>query len=278
MKNIKGIRPAISLKDGPFIELFRIEDIDDSLFNNYQRYDFYQLLWFTDVVGNKSYFIDFEEYPLKGNSVILLFPGQIDRLDVEGVKGFLFAIEETVFFDIGRRLNSDFLNGYYSSVFVSPDSFTKKNLETLTGLMLEEHERDKRLPLLRSYAEAFLYYISSLFEHTELYKRDISGHVIGSLMRLIDNNFIEQRETDFYANRLGVSQKRLNLLSIKGTGKTVKQHLQERLVLEIKKEIRLGDKNLKEIAFALNFSEPAYFTRFFKLHTGITPTQFKESG
>ncbi|MDL2256864.1 helix-turn-helix transcriptional regulator, partial [Bacteroidales bacterium OttesenSCG-928-I14] len=68
----------------------------------------------------------------------------------------------------------------------------------------------------------------------------------------------------------------LNKLSISGTGKTVKQHLQDRLLLEAKKEIRLNNKSLKEIAFDLGFNEAAYFSRFFKKQTSLSPLQFRK--
>lgn len=74
-----------------------------------------------------------------------------------------------------------------------------------------------------------------------------------------------------------MTNKKINEICIKGTGKTIKQHLQERLILEIKKEIRLRRKSLKEIAFDLGFNEPAYFTRFFKQHTTLTPKEFRDS-
>lgn len=125
--------------------------------------------------------------------------------------------------------------------------------------------------------EAFLFHVSALSDN-EYPVNNENVHLAGELMQLIDHHFIDQRETDFYADRLGVSNKKVNLISTKGTGKTVKQHIQERLVLEIKKEIRLGEKNFKEIAFELGFSEAAYFTRFFKQQTGMTPRRFKESG
>ena len=95
-------------------------------------------------------------------------------------------------------------------------------------------------------------------------------------MRLINDHFINERNTSFYAQQLGLTNKKLNLISLKHTGKTIKQLLLERLVLETKKEIYLGKKNLKEITFNLGFNAPSYFTRFFKKYTGITPTEFIE--
>lgn len=264
------------LKETPSIEIFRLEEMgDDTIFDNYQRYDFYQLLWFTQVEGDPTYFLDFDEYTLQENQIVLIFPGQIDKLDVAGKRGFLFAIHSDILFHINQRLNSDYLNGYFSNSFISLDPAAKRILSELNALMLEEYHAENRLPLMESYLAALLFHVSSLFEKSVGLKANTDSFV-AELMRLIDFNFVQERETDFYANRLNTSNKRVNELCKKGTGRTVKQHLQERLILEIKKEIRMGKKSLKEIAFDLGFNEAAYFTRFFKQHTSMTPTQFRD--
>ena len=142
-------------------------------------------------------------------------------------------------------------------------------------LITKESNTKNRVKLMKSYMEVFLFHLSSLFDNDEL-SENISDRTIVELLRLADSHFITERDTDFYATRLGLSNKRVNEIFVKGTGKTIKQYLHERLVLEMKKEIRLGTRSLKEIAFDLGFSEPAYFTRFFKLQTGMTPSEFKE--
>jgi len=265
------------LRENPFIEIFRLEElVDDVVFGNYQRYDFYQLIWFEKVGGDRSYFLDFKEYTLDDNQLLLIFPGQIDRMDPHDKEGYLFAIHNDILFSINQHINSHYLNGYFSNIFLSPDRKTKEALEKIRGLLFEEYHSRNRIMLMQIYMEALLFQIASLFEDTNVIvnKSDLQ---VAQLMRLIDDNFISQRETNFYAEQCGVSIKRVNEMSLKGTGKTVKQHLQERLILEIKKEIRLNRKSLKEIAFDLGFNEPAYFTRFFKLHTMMTPTDFRDS-
>lgn len=248
---------------------------DDTIFDNYQRYDFYQLLWFRKVEGDKTYFLDFNEYIIEDNQLILIFPGQIDKLDIQGKEGFSYAIHNDIFFSINQHLKSDYLNGYSANTFLSPDEKTKTILEQLNKLILEEYYADNRILLMQSYMEAFLFHIASLFEINETIKNK-SDFLISELMRLIDRNFITQRETEFYAEKFGMTSRTINEACKRGTGKTVKQHLQERLILEIKKEIRIRKKSLKEIAFELGFNEPAYFTRFFKQHTSLTPTQFRD--
>ncbi|MDL2296539.1 helix-turn-helix domain-containing protein [Bacteroidales bacterium OttesenSCG-928-B11] len=259
-----------------FIEIFRLEDIDETVFNNYQRYDFYQLIWFTKISGNDRYFLDFNEHLIYNNQIVLVFPGQIDKLDIEGNEGFLFAIHPDNFFRINQRMNSAYLNGYFSNIFISPDAETTELLEVFKDLLLQESNSLNRILLKEIYIEAFLFHIVDFFKKTDAYKNQVDFQ-IPQLMKLIDANFIHHRETDFYAQQMNISCKKLNIISVKGTGKTVKQHLQERLVLETKKEIRLKEKNLKEISFALGFEDPAYFTRFFKKQTGITPVEFREN-
>jgi len=268
-------------KKEPFIDIYDIRDTsDDPMFSNYQRYNFYQLLWFTKVGGNKLYFLDFKEYKLEEDQIILVFPGQIDRLDVEGKEGYLFTIHNDVMFDMTQHLNSDFLNGYFSNVVISLNEEIKNVLQKMMELMLLEYNSRNRLVLMQSYMEAFLFHVNSFFENTDLFKNlkdNISDPLVAELMRLIDKKFILQKETEFYGKALGVSNRRVNEICKKGSGKTIKQHLQERLILEIKKEIKLRKKSLKEIAFELGFSEPAYFTRFFKIHTSMTPKEFRDS-
>ncbi|MDL2290234.1 helix-turn-helix domain-containing protein [Paludibacteraceae bacterium OttesenSCG-928-F17] len=265
-----------TLGDTPFIELFQLENSEDSIFNNYQRYDFYQLLWFTEIKGNSSYLIDFQEFEIKENQLMLIFPGQVDRLDINGKKGYLFAIHSEIFFQMNQRINSPYLNGYFSNIPIHLTDGVKDILERLMYLFQLEYNDKKRLELLECYMEAILFHLASYFEQDADSLKEFSTDM-ASLMKLIDYNFIDEQEIDFYAVQLGISKKKLNELSLKGTGKTVKQHLQERLILEIKKEIRLNRKSLKEIAFDLGFNEPSYFTRFFHKHTALTPTQFKES-
>ncbi len=267
------------LKEGRFIEIFRLQDIDDSFFNDYQRYDFFQLLWFTRVEGERKYFIDFTDYTFAANEVVLVYPGQIDRIDLNQIEGYLFAIDNDTFFHINQHLNSDYLNGYFSNVFVSLNEDIQQILEQILKLMLTEYEGKKRIMLLESYMDGFLQHITEAFEKTNTYKNILQNKsytTIAALMKLIDRHFMQERNTDFYAQQLGLTPKKLNEVSLKGTGKTVKQHLQQVLLLEIKKEIRLNQKSIKEIAFDLGFSEPAYLTRFFKQQTAQTPTEFRE--
>ncbi|MBJ5570629.1 AraC family transcriptional regulator, partial [Salmonella enterica subsp. enterica serovar Typhimurium] len=58
--------------------------------------------------------------------------------------------------------------------------------------------------------------------------------------------------------------------------KTPSQIIQERVILEAKKQIHLTRKSFKEIALELNFNDEFYFSKYFKKYTGVSPTQFRK--
>jgi len=253
-----------------------LENIDDvTLFGNYRRYDFFQLLWLKEIGGNPTYFLDFNEYSLKENQIILIYPGQIDYMpDIYFKKGYLFAFEQSLFHEIVEKINSDYLNGYTSNTIINLNKEISHTLNELMDLILKEYTTDYRILLLESYLQAFLFHVSSLYEdHAAKGRDDI---LITELMKLIDQHFKNEKEVSFYADKLGVTNKKLTNLCIKKTGKTIKQFILGRLLLEAKKEIFKNEKTFKEIAFDLNFSEPAYFTRFFKKQTSMTPDDFRK--
>ena len=98
---------------------------------------------------------------------------------------------------------------------------------------------------------------------------------VSKVLSLIDKHYINERSTDFYAREVNLSNKRMNELTKKAVGHTVKQLIDQRLLLEAKRMISSGASSFKEIAFSLGFSEASYFTRFFKEQSGCTPEQFR---
>lgn len=257
------------------IEIFRLEELTNTLFSNYQRYDFHQIIWFVKTKGDNLYSIDFNKYTISDNQIVIIYPRQVERVDLKGKEGFLFAINNDIFFEINQKINSDYLNGYFSNVFISLDKKRTLTLNHIQNLIIEEYNDQNRSVLMESYLQSFLFHIAS-FNENKILSNNRNVVLFVEFVKLTDNNFIRNRDVVFYAKELNISEKKLNEVCKALSGKTTKQFIQERLILEIKKEIKLGTKNLKEIAFELGFNESAYLTRFFKQQTSISPSEFKE--
>ena len=58
---------------------------------------------------------------------------------------------------------------------------------------------------------------------------------------------------------------------------TPKTIMDNYVILQIKLVLRTCDANVKQISWDFNFSDPSFFCRYFKQHTGLTPQQFRKS-
>jgi AraC-like DNA-binding protein len=102
------------------------------------------------------------------------------------------------------------------------------------------------------------------------------NRIVRQFKSLIDENFVNSTQVTQYADMLYVTPGHLNDLIKTVTGKTAKQIIDERRILEAKRLLFWGEHSVKEIAGRLNFEDDAYFNRFFKKHTGNTPALFQK--
>ncbi|WP_425275575.1 helix-turn-helix domain-containing protein [Stutzerimonas zhaodongensis] len=93
---------------------------------------------------------------------------------------------------------------------------------------------------------------------------------------LVEAQFREQPSIERFAQRLGVTPAHLNNLTRRYTGLTAQQVVHQRVLLEAKRQLIYSALSAKQIASELGFSEPAYFSRFFKRLSGQSPRSFRD--
>lgn len=91
----------------------------------------------------------------------------------------------------------------------------------------------------------------------------------------IEEQFRRQPSIEAFADQLGMTSAHLNTLCRRLAGRSALQLLHERLLLEAKRQLTYTNMTISEVADNLGFSEPAYFTRFFKRLTGLAPRDFR---
>lgn len=97
----------------------------------------------------------------------------------------------------------------------------------------------------------------------------------GRFQKLVGTHFLTRRTVGEYAALLSVSPNHLNKVIKEVTGKTASDSISEMLVQEAKSLLRYTDNSISEIAYKLDFSDPASFNRFFKGGTGETPLAWR---
>lgn len=96
-------------------------------------------------------------------------------------------------------------------------------------------------------------------------------------MRLVEQHYREHLSVDAFAHRVGLSGVHLNSLCRQLVGQSALQVIHQRLLLEAKRNLIYTAMTVNELSDALGFSDPAYFSRFFRRLAGQSPKAFRQS-
>lgn len=96
-------------------------------------------------------------------------------------------------------------------------------------------------------------------------------------MRSLERDYRKSRDVGYYAGKLNITSKYLNMVSRSVAGHNAKAIIDHYVILKLKIDLRDGDKSLKQIVCDYNFSDASFFTRYFKQHTGITPLAYRKA-
>lgn len=94
--------------------------------------------------------------------------------------------------------------------------------------------------------------------------------------RLIEEHCHSRHEVKFYANKLCVTPYYLSRITSVPWGSPQKKMIDRQIVTEMKRLLITTDLSAKEIADRFDFESTSYMGRYFRRHTGMTPTEFRE--
>ena len=97
-----------------------------------------------------------------------------------------------------------------------------------------------------------------------------------NFLKILEENFRRPEGVEFYAEKLFMSSRNLNLICHNILQKSVTEIIETRKLIEAKNLLINSDKTISEIGFELGFNEKSYFTRVFHNRMDITPTHFRK--
>jgi|GEM_PF-2848855 len=100
--------------------------------------------------------------------------------------------------------------------------------------------------------------------------------LFNSFLSLLSENFIEERNSSFYAEKLCKSKVQFDFIIKRDTGKTPTMWIEEKLANEIKKDLNDTSVYISQISEKYKFSSVSSFSKFFSRVTGITPSNYRK--
>ena len=96
-------------------------------------------------------------------------------------------------------------------------------------------------------------------------------------MQVLGQYYMQERSVGFYAAQLNLTPKYLTTIIRQTSGRSAVNWIDEYVILEAKNLLKYSSKSIQEIAYYLNFPNQSFFGKYFKNHTGITPSAYRMS-
>ncbi len=107
-------------------------------------------------------------------------------------------------------------------------------------------------------------------------KSRMPNSTLEKFLQLLEQNYHHPLGVEFYADKLTMTARNLNLITKSILQQTVSEIIETRKLIEAKNLLTRTDRQISEIAYALGYNEKSYFAQVFKKRTGQTPTEFRE--
>ena len=243
--------------------------------------------------GHFTIDVNLNSYELRENSLMIQVPGNIikvtkfneERLgDAEMIfvlisKEFMSGIRFDflkVFQDSMRLLDNPCITLDESQIALANDYFN------LARKIISAPFTNKR-EIIGSLLTSLTYLSTDVWKQKidEARKKTDSQHnarlnqVFERFIALVNEYHCSERGMAFYADKLCLTPKYLSKLIKQASGRSAPDWIDEFVILEAKNLLKYTNMAIKEIVFQLHFPNQSVFYKFFKAHTGMTPSEYR---
>jgi len=285
-KDIKTYTFADNSASNSGFELKRMEDVyrrAEGKPDSPHRHDYYTIIFIEK--GQGKHVVDFMEYPIENATIYFIQPGQMHQVLLSAEpKGWVITFTEDflVSNSIPDKMISDIFlfNDYGQS---PPLSISESNMPVYISLV---EQMAHFAQSLQNYTQEAVGSLVKIFliqsnNHCTLHKNDnpqlieTGNHILRTFKQQLNKRYANAHMVADYADDLAVTSDYLNKTVKSLTGKSAKDHIQSKLIIEAKRSLLFSNISNKELSYALGFDESAHFNNFFKKITGQTPSEFR---
>lgn len=243
--------------------------------------------------GHFSIDLNLNTYEVKPHSLLMNVPGNIIKLssyaeDHIGDAELYFVLASREFMS-GIRFDFNKLFQESLSLWKNPcitlndqDLALAEEYFTLARDILQSKQMNKR-EILGSLITSFTYVTMDVWtrELNEARKAQTPSsarmnQLFERFLALVTEHHNTERGMAFYADKLCLTPKYLSKLVKEASGRSGPAWIDSFVILEAKNLLKYSDKTIKEIVYTLHFPNQSVFYKFFKAHTGMTPSEYRK--
>ena len=232
---------------------------------------YFELIYLSEGAG--FHWIDTEKLQITP-PVVFFLSGQLHYWEMTAVpKGYVVLLRED--FLVQKNL-INLVQLLESALTVQPS--IGDNLDFIFEEMEQEYHNpsERTADLIQGYLQVVLVKLLRHIDVTNVAVSSAGHQLFRQFLQIIRSaNPVPNLKVNEVAERLALSPQTLNSICRKVSGKSASELIVEQVILEAKRYLLHSDKNISEIAVALNFTDPSHFVKYFKRTTGETPQVFR---
>lgn len=247
------------------------------------RHDYYTVLFIQDADG--KHVIDYQSYPFQSSEVYFVSPGQVHQVVLNArPKGWVFTFSKS--FLVENNIPERFISNINLFRPFGDSPPLKIDTTTFGRLFRIVQEMENCLPIDLTYRnralgallQLFLIYCnnSSDLDKEQLEEENAGICILRDFKYLVETKYMDWHKVNSYASEIHITSKHLSQTVKNIIGKSAKEVIQDRLLIEAKRLLLHTDLTIKEVAYKIGFEEPLHFSGFFKKKAGVSPSKFRE--
>lgn len=242
-------------------------------------HDFEELIIGTE--GSLEHFIDFKATHTLAPCVSFISKGKLHRIKPfahEGKCDFWLIRFKTEFI---AETTFQLYASYHEEADVKMKAGACFDRMTSLCVMMDEEmqQPEPKLSMVRHLLNALFMMIEAEKEKYAVADQPVpetQNTTFRNFLKILEENFRRPVGVEFYAGKLFMTSRNLNLLCQNILNKSISEIIETRKLTEAKNLLIYSNKSISEIGFELGYNEKAYFSNVFKKKTGTTPTAFRE--
>lgn len=237
--------------------------------------------------GELTLSIDMHDYDIQPNTIVFFNPNSV----ITAIKcssnatayfiAFSKSFVNDVQVDLATSLPIYMRFGKAPILQVTPTDVAEiRQLFQFVKTMLSSDKERYRHEIIRTLFTTAFYIITDLSSREDKItpKQGRCDILFEQFMLLLQQHSKSERNVSFYAKELHITPKYLSAVVKDVSGKTAAKWIDESVIVQAKTLLKYSGLSIQEIAYQLNFSTQSFFGKYFKQHTGTSPSRFKRKG